>query len=95
VTVPAAARVHARIHGRVQGVFYRASTQREAVARGLSGWVRNRADGTVELVAEGPREACESLLDYCRQGPPAARVTAVDVEWSAATGANDGFGVRY
>jgi acylphosphatase len=90
-----ATRLHATVHGRVHGVFYRASTQREASARGLTGWVRNCPDGTVELVAEGPRPACESLLDYCREGPPAARVTSIDAEWSASSGGYENFTVRY
>jgi len=90
-----ATRLHAVVHGRVHGVFYRATTRREATARGLTGWVRNCPDGTVELVVEGARAACESLLDYCHEGPPAARVTRIDVEWGASTGGYDGFTVRY
>jgi acylphosphatase len=90
-----ATRLHAVVHGHVHGVFYRATTRREATALGLTGWVRNCPDGTVELVAEGTRAACESLLDFCRGGPPAARVTAIDPEWSTSTGGYDGFTVRY
>jgi acylphosphatase len=88
-------RLRARISGRVQGVFYRASTEREARALGLHGWVRNCPDGTVELVAEGSRPACEALLEYCRHGPPAARVQAIEADWQPASGRFDGFGVRY
>jgi len=66
------------IHGRVQGVGYRYWAQSEAIRLGLDGWVRNRMDGTVELVAAGPPDAVARLLDACRSGPPAARVTSVE-----------------
>ncbi|WP_114952733.1 acylphosphatase [Sphingosinicella terrae] len=69
-----------RIHGRVQGVFYRAWTVETARGLGLAGWVRNRADGTVELVARGEAEAIERLIALCREGPPAARVERIVVE---------------
>lgn len=68
----------ARIRGTVQGVWYRAWTVEQATARGLDGWVRNRADGSVEALFAGPAAAVESMLDACRQGPPAARVSGVD-----------------
>jgi acylphosphatase len=90
-----AARLHARIEGRVQGVFFRASTQRRARALGLRGWVRNLADGAVELVAEGGREDCEALLEYCREGPAAAQVTSVESAWQTATGEYRDFAVRH
>ena len=67
------------IRGRVQMVGYRAWTVGEAIRLGLSGWVRNRADGTVEAVAGGDAAAVEQFIAACRQGPAAARVTAVDV----------------
>jgi acylphosphatase len=87
-------RVHCRVHGRVQGVFYRASAQAQAEALGLAGWVRNRRDGTVELVAEGPAGAVDALVRWLGQGPPAARVDAVDVEEDAPVGLAPGFQVR-
>lgn len=93
--MPGDVRLQARIVGRVQGVFFRASTEREAKALGLRGWVRNCRDGSVELVAEGPRPACEELLEYCRKGPPAARVEAVEANWRPAAGELADFGVRY
>jgi acylphosphatase len=68
----------ARVQGRVQGVGYRAAAAGEARRRGLRGWVRNRADGSVELLAVGPQEQVDALLDWCRRGPPGARVTALD-----------------
>jgi acylphosphatase len=66
------------VHGRVQGVFFRDSTRREAEARGVAGWVRNRADGTVEAVFEGPAGDVEALVAWCSIGPPDAVVTRVD-----------------
>lgn len=73
-------RVRASITGRVQGVWYRGSTQERASSLGLSGWVRNRPDGSVELEAQGSEAAVQALLEWCHQGPPAARVRAVDSE---------------
>jgi acylphosphatase len=70
-------RVHLIIEGRVQGVFFRDSTRREARAQGLKGWVRNRPEGTVEVVAEGPEEKVRRLIAWCHHGPPSARVTRV------------------
>lgn len=72
-------RVRAVVHGRVQGVFYRDSCRNEARRLGVRGWVRNRPDGTVEVVAEGPRDRVDRLLTWCRHGPPRAAVTAVSV----------------
>ena len=72
-------RVRLRIHGRVQGVFYRDSTQREAQRLGLHGWVRNRSDGSVEAIAQGPPERVAALIDWCHEGPPLARVVEVSV----------------
>jgi acylphosphatase len=71
-------RLHLRIRGRVQGVAFRASAREEAQALGLTGWVRNEADGSVEALAEGPREALDGFHAWCRRGPPSARVTEVD-----------------
>lgn len=79
-------RVHAVIRGQVQGVYYRSSASEQARVLGVSGWVRNLRGGEVELVAEGPRPVLEKLLEWCRLGPPAAQVEAVDATWSAATG---------
>lgn len=67
------------VHGRVQGVFFRDTLRRQALARGVSGWARNRGDGTVEAVFEGEEEAVESLVELCREGPRSARVDRVDV----------------
>lgn len=70
-------RAHLIVEGRVQGVFFRDSTRWEAIELGLKGWVKNRFDGSVEVVAEGSRDKVEKLIQWCHHGPPAARVTRV------------------
>ncbi len=65
--------------GRVQGVFFRDDCRREAIAAGVTGWVRNRVDGRVEAVFEGDPDAVDRLVSWCRTGPPSARVSDVDV----------------
>lgn len=82
------------ITGRVQGVFFRASAQQEAVALGLRGVARNRPDGAVEIIAEGPRLSLEQFLGWARVGPPRARVAEVELEWLAPTGKFGRFLVR-
>jgi acylphosphatase len=67
------------VRGQVQGVFFRDSTRQRARQRGVSGWVRNNRDGTVEAVFEGEPEAVERLVSYCGEGPRGANVTSVDV----------------
>ena len=69
---------HLRIHGQVQGVGYRDALRREALRRGLAGWVRNRRDGTVEAVLQGEANVIDEVTDWARRGPPAARVARVD-----------------
>jgi acylphosphatase len=86
-------RVRLRISGLVQGVFYRQSTVGEAARLGLSGSVRNLPDGSVEVVAEGRRTEVESLVAWCRRGPPAARVEDVEASWEAPTGPGGPFTV--
>jgi len=88
-------RLSARIHGRVQGVGFRHFTTTRARGLDVTGWVRNEPDGSVRLEAEGDETALSSLLDAVREGPRAARVDTVDVEWSDATQSFDQFGVRY
>lgn len=73
-------RVRVTIEGKVQGVWFRAWTQEQAVRRGLLGWVRNRRDGTVEAVFDGPSTEVEAMIRACWDGPTAARVQAVRVE---------------
>lgn len=79
-------RLQVIVRGRVQGVFFRSSTQREARRLGLTGWVSNRRDGAVELVAEGNEDELRELLGFCNRGPSAARVDKVDVRWRSYTG---------
>jgi acylphosphatase len=79
-------RVHVIIEGQVQGVFYRASTQEEAVSRGVFGWVRNNPDSTVEAVFEGPEAQVEAMLKWCESGPSGARVTEINYNYEEATG---------
>jgi len=90
----ARARVHLVVSGRVQGVAFRACAADEARRLGLRGWVRNLPDGRVEAEAEGERAAVERLGAWCRRGPPAARVSAVDLEWGEPAGAEATFEVR-
>jgi acylphosphatase len=85
--------VHLVVVGRVQGVNYRARAVSEATRLGLSGWVRNRFDGTVEAQAEGPSHAVEAFVAWCRRGPPAARVEEVQVNAVSPTGLERGFHV--
>jgi acylphosphatase len=72
-----------RIEGRVQGVGYRYAMRREALRLGIRGWVRNRADGSVEALAHGTPQAADALAEWARRGPPGARVTRVQVEPAA------------
>jgi acylphosphatase len=74
------------VRGRVQGVYFRASAQREAKRLGLGGWVRNRSDGSVEILAEGEEDAIRELYGWAQKGPGAARVERVDTRWRSFTG---------
>lgn len=89
------ARLHARIYGAVQGVFFRDSTRQVAERLGVTGWVRNVPDGSVEVVAEGPRPALESLLNYLRVGPVQARVERVDARWQPPADQFTAFDIRF
>jgi acylphosphatase len=79
-------RANLTITGLVQGVAYRMNAQDEGIRLGLVGKVRNRHDGSVEALVEGPREAVEDFIRWCRRGPPAARVADVQVEWLEPSG---------
>jgi acylphosphatase len=89
------ARVHCIVHGLVQGVAFRAHTQHQARRLGLRGWVRNRANGTVEILAEGKPANVQRLVDWCQHGPPGARVTQVEVSWEAPGEDLETFEIRY
>lgn len=74
------------VRGLVQGVFFRASTEREAKRLGLTGWVRNLPDGSVELCVLGEEDAVATMIAWARRGPDAARVDDVEVHWMDPTG---------
>lgn len=83
------------VHGYVQGVFFRHNTKKEALILGLKGYVKNMADGTVEVVAEGSEDKIKELIEFCKKGPEAAQVEKVDVKFEKATGEFNGFEVRH
>jgi acylphosphatase len=84
--VEEAVRAHVSVRGRVQGVGFRIETRRRAGSLDLGGWVRNRPDGTVEAVFEGPKERVESLLRWCREGPRGAIVDELSTLWEQPIG---------
>ena len=88
-------RAHVIVHGRVQGVYFRYETQQIATQRDVVGWVRNRSDGTVEAVFEGVEDNVQDTLKWCQQGPPAARVDKLDVNWLPSEEKYDRFEIRY
>ena len=79
-------RAHLFVSGKVQGVYFRQSTLIEAQSLGVTGWVRNLMDGRVEAVFEGEEHAVKMIVNYCRQGPSAARVTNLDVRFEPFKG---------
>lgn len=88
-------RVHLIIEGRVQGVFFRETTRKTAVSLGVNGWVRNRRDGSVEVVAEGPEKEVRELVRWCRSGPPTARVDRMQEDFEESRGEFSFFDVAY
>jgi acylphosphatase len=88
-------RCHVFISGRVQGVCFRAYTKKQADSLGLAGWVKNRANGQVESVFEGDETAVRTMLAWCRQGPPLARVKDVDVSDEPVSGTYKDFRILY
>lgn len=88
-------RAHVIISGRVQGVFFRAETQRAAQQIGVDGWVRNRSDGTVEAVIEGSPAKVDKTIEWCWKGSPMSQVTDVKVNWEDHTGEFDTFNITY
>lgn len=91
---PDLARLRMLVHGRVQGVFFRHATAEEARSLGLRGWVKNLVSGDVEIVAEGPRRELKILAAWAHQGPPLARVTGAEEEWSDYRGDEGAFSIR-
>lgn len=88
-------RVRLFISGFVQRVGFRHATRHKAQELGLIGWVRNAENGEVEVVAEGEKEELEELVKWCHQGPPAAQVEKVDVDWQQATREFQGFEIKF
>jgi acylphosphatase len=91
---PGPVRVQARVTGIVQGVGFRYFARREATRLGLTGWVANQPDGSVEAAAEGPRAVLEQFVERMSTGPPGSSVADVDVSWGQAMGGFNGFAVR-
>jgi acylphosphatase len=89
------ARVRLKISGRVQGVYFRASALQQAQKLGLTGWVMNCFDGSVEAVAEGARAKLDELIAWCRLGPSGARVTNVDIKWESPEHGFRGFTIKH
>ena len=87
-------RAHVYISGRVQGVFFRSSTKDVAIKLKVNGWVRNLSDGQVEAIFEGNRENVESVIKYCRKGPPKANVISLKELWETYTGEFKNFKIR-
>ncbi len=89
------ARARVIFRGRVQGVFFRANTESRARELGLVGWVKNLPDGSVESVFEGPREAIEEAIEWCKTSQPYGKVTDADIHWEDYKGEFSSFEVRY
>lgn len=83
---------HLSLRGRVQGVFFRESMSREAIQRGIRGWVRNRRDGSLEAMLQGEASQVQAVIDWARRGPPAAQVTNIEI--SDGNGVFSGFEKR-
>jgi len=88
-------RVTVVIHGRVQGVAYRHHTRQRALELGVTGWVRNLPDGSVEGLFEGENRSVAALVEWCRGGPPAAQVNQLDLREKKYTGEFDSFSITY
>jgi acylphosphatase len=83
------------VRGLVQGVWFRASTKDEADRLGVTGWVRNLADGSVEALFEGPKKGVEAIVGWCYRGPAGAKVNSVDINWEPYTREFGHFEIRY
>ena len=89
------ARAHVFVTGRVQGVFFRSETRRNANRYDVKGWVRNLPDRSMEAVFEGEKDAVQTLIDFCKHGPSGAKVTSTDLTWEAYTGEFDSFKIKH
>jgi len=83
------------VSGVVQGVFFRSTAAERATLAGITGWTKNMPDGTVKIVAEGSGKQLDELIEWCRRGPPSARVFSVDVKWENPTCEFDSFNIAY
>ena len=88
-------RAHVYVHGRVQGVFFRATTRDKAIALGVKGWVKNCLDGGVEAVFEGEEDIVEKIVNWCKKGPEGAVVNHIDICWEKCSGEFDEFSIIY
>jgi acylphosphatase len=88
-------RAHVLVSGKVQAVFFRSETAYEAQKHSVNGWVRNLPDGRVEAVFEGEKESVEKLVEFCKRGPPGARVAVVDVRFEPYSGEFTEFEITY
>ena len=88
-------RAHVIISGRVQGVFFRMETHKAAQLYGVSGWVKNKADGTVEALFEGDKTSVDLILEWCRKGSPPAKVEKTEVNWEDYTAEFEEFNITY
>jgi acylphosphatase len=88
---PLKVRIEITVHGRVQGVAFRWYTQKKALSLGLTGWVKNLPDGSVRILAEGPRMDLEAFCDWTARGPDHCRIDRQDISWSEAAGKFDAF----
>ncbi|MFH1200889.1 MAG: acylphosphatase [bacterium] len=86
--------INLKIHGKVQGVFFRDTSRAEAKELNLCGWAKNQTDGTVEIVAEGDDKDLRKFIEWCKYGPDHAEVEKVDVKWTKLTGELDGFVIK-
>jgi acylphosphatase len=89
------ARAHIFVSGKVQGVFFRQNTKRQAQSAGVLGWVRNLDDGRVEAVFEGEEETIKTVIEFCKVGPKGAQVTEIIVNWEPYRGEFQSFNITY
>ena len=87
-------RAHILVSGRVQGVFFRMETRNEATKRNVTGWVRNTSGGRMEAIFEGKKVDVEKLIEFCKTGPPGAKVTKIDAQWKEYIGEFEDFKIR-
>ena len=88
-------RAHILVQGSVQGVFFRDHTQKWASSLGVCGWVKNLANGQVEILAEGEKDRIEDLIGLVRKGPPLSRVEGMEIEWAVYKGDNKDFRITW